>query len=86
MLFICIYILVHVSGVDCIGLPCSQKVQKAGRCTFTAQDADVCTCITCFISHPHEKWHSLGRFFQYMQQKALPDTLLLYLDPMTQAQ
>lgn len=54
MLFICIYILVHVSGDDCIDLSCSQKVQKAVRCSFTAEDADVCTCITCFISHPHE--------------------------------
>lgn len=55
MLFICIYILVHVSGDDCIDLLCPQKFQKAVRCSFTAEDADVCTCITCFISHPHEK-------------------------------
>lgn len=44
VLFICMYILVHVSSVDCTDLPCSGKVQKARRCTFTAQDTDVCAC------------------------------------------
>lgn len=44
VLFICMYILVPVSGVDCTDLPCSGKVQKARRCTFTAQDTAVCAC------------------------------------------
>lgn len=44
MLFICMYILVHVSGVDCIDLPCSGKVPNARRCTFTDEDDDVCAC------------------------------------------
>lgn len=44
VLFICMYILAPVSGVDCTDLPCSGKVQKARRCTFTAQDTDVCAC------------------------------------------
>lgn len=44
VLFICMYILVHISGADCIDLPCSGKVQKSRRCTVTTQDADVCAC------------------------------------------
>lgn len=42
VLFICMYIVVHVSSAGCIDLPCSGKVQKARRCTVAAQDADVC--------------------------------------------
>lgn len=44
VLFICVYILDRVPSVDCIDIPSSGKVQKARRCTFTAQEADVCAC------------------------------------------
>lgn len=43
MLFICMCLLVRVSGADCVDLPRSE-VQKASRCTFTAADPDVYAC------------------------------------------
>lgn len=44
MLFICMCLLVRVSGADCVDLPRSGEVQKASRCTFTAADPDVYAC------------------------------------------